>query len=251
MLNKAKVEACESMDIITLNDVHVPFEDKRALSVAFKFCEIIQPEIILMHEWHDFYAISKFSKDPKRVNSLQEELDMVRGYWEHLSEICPNSQKVLLKSNHMDRLQKYMWRHAKAFAYLRDLQLNKLLKLDELGIAYMDSFEIGDEFIAKHGKNFRKHSAYTCRAEFEKEGISGASAHTHRLGKFYATKRSGDYEWMETGCLCKMQQDYIEGVPNWQHGLGHIRIIGNKDIRQREIPIRDYKLIYRDKIIKA
>jgi len=98
------------------------------------------------------------------------------------------------------------------------LKIPTLLELDKHKIEYRDTFTYNG-FLFKHGDITRKFSGYTSRGEFERENTSGVSGHTHRLGAYYTTKRSGRYIWVESGCLCSLSPDYIQGVPDWQHGI--------------------------------
>lgn len=235
--------------LVKLCDWHVPYEDKRSLGCAFNFCEETQPDIILLDEVHDFYGLSRFSQDPLRSSLLQDEIDAAKKYFKRLKKICPGSRIILLNSNHLDRLRKYLWTDGRALAGLKCLQLEKLLDLQELDIEYYDNFFIKN-VLFKHGNIVRKHSAYTARGEFEREGCSGATGHTHRLGVHFVTKRGGKYVWVEGGCLCDLDPEYIEGVADWQHGLTQFTFEreGNLFFPQA-IPIIDGKMIYGGKVI--
>lgn len=205
-------------DVVSLTDFHVPFEDKVAIKLAFDFCEWLQPRVIVLHEIHDFYAISRFDKDPDRKNDLQDEIDLANRYLKDLRRRCPNSRIILLKSNHTERLRKYLWGKAPELNSLRCLKLEELFDLKEKAIEYKDHF-IFRGVLFKHGNIIRQYSSYTCKAEFEKEGTSGCSGHSHRLGMYFTTKRGGKYVWVESGCLCKTDAEYIDGTANWQQGF--------------------------------
>lgn len=208
-------------DIISLTDFHVPYEDQTAIQLAYAFCHWLQPEIIIVHELHDFYAVSKFDKDPDRKENLQDEIDQANKYLKELRRICPESRIILLKSNHTERLRKYLWSKAPELNSLRCLKLEELFELRKLNIEYKDCFMFRD-FLFKHGNIVRQDSAYTAKGEFLKEGCSGASGHTHRLGMYFSTKRGGKYVWVESGCLCKTDASYIDGTANWQQGFSLI-----------------------------
>ena len=209
----------ERYNVVKLNDWHIPFHDPIAIEAAFSFCERIHPNVIIMDEIHDFYQLSRFNKDPNRKESLQDELDVASSYLLELRKRCPDSRFILLASNHLDRLRKFLWREAAGLASLRALELKSLLNLDAHNVEFMDVYRERD-YLWKHGDIVRKHSGYTARAEFEREGMSGASGHTHRIGAHYITRRGGEYMWMECGCLCSLDAEYIDGIANWQQGIG-------------------------------
>ncbi len=205
-------------DIVSLTDWHVPFHDPKAIEAAFGFVERIQPQVIVTHELHDFYALSRFDKDPGRIDSLQGEIDMVTGYLAQLRKLCPDSRILLLQSNHMARLKRYLWRNAPALSSLRSLQLPALLQLQENGVEFMNYFQ-HQGVLFKHGTIVRKESGMTARAELAKEGVAGVSGHTHRLGQVYKRLRGGAYTWIESGCLCQLDPEYIDGTADWQQGF--------------------------------
>lgn len=243
-MKQVAVEKGKRFDIISLTDWHVPYEDTTAIALAFAFVQYLQPTIIILHEVHDFYAISKFDKDPNRKLELQEEIDKANRYLAELRQLCSKSRIILLKSNHLDRLRKFLWSQAPELNSLRALQLENLLELEKNGIEYKDYF-ICRNVLFKHGNIIRQDSSYTAKGEFLKEGCSGVSGHTHRLGMYFSTKRGGKYVWVESGCLCNKNAEYIEGTANWQNGFSIISFEekGNQFIPQI-IPIIDKKILW-------
>lgn len=241
-----------SFTILTMCDWHVPYHSAKALAVAFEFARVLQPQVIVVHEAHDFYSLSKFAKDPGRALQLQEELDVVRDYLGWLREICPHAKILLLRANHTDRLQKYLWSQAVALSGLRALQLDELLGLKDMGIEYVNSYVHKDvpdakaHILFKHGDLVSKHSGYTARAELDREGMSGVSGHTHRLSAHYSRKRGGSYVWIEAGCLCDLNPQYINGTANWQNGVCLVEYKPNGHFVASPIPIIDNELVWGD-----
>ena len=232
------------MKIVKLNDWHVPFHDPDAINAALRFCKEVQPDEIVLDELHDFYSLSRFNKEPSRIASLQEELDEVGIYLKQLRRENPNANIRLLDSNHLARLRKYIWANAQAFYGLRSLEITNLLELADYNITFQDSWEVRGRFLFKHGDIVRKHSAYTCRGEIEREGMSGMSGHTHRLGQHYVSQRGGEYVWSEAGCLCDLSPEYISGRPNWQHGIGLVEFYGNtRTFYSQVIPIINNEVV--------
>jgi hypothetical protein len=74
--------------------------------------------------------------------------------------------------------------------------------------------------MVKHGHMVRARAGYTATGELERNGISGISGHTHRLGQIYKRNRTGMMTWVESGCLCKYDPDYMDGqLSDWAQGL--------------------------------
>ena len=100
--------------------------------------------------------------------------------------------------------------------------------------------------LVKHGSVVRKFAGYTAKAEFEKNGCSGVSAHTHRLATYRQSNESGDYIWVESGCLCKLDAEYLNGeTANWQQGfsIGYFKEGSNRYLLET-VPIINNKAMY-------
>jgi hypothetical protein len=243
-LIKAREKSCfnNKFNIISLTDWHIPYHDQEAISAALDFCKKIQPQILIIHELHDFYSLSRFDKDPERLDGLQTELNWVGDYLRILRDTCPDSRIILLKSNHLDRLRRYLWSHAQALASLDALAIPQLLNLERYNIEYKDYF-VYNNFIFKHGNLVSKEAGMTARRELAAEGMSGVSGHTHRLAQIYARERGGKYTWIENGCLCDLSPDWIDGVANWQHGISIVSFEQNSDAYfAMPLPIIDGKV---------
>jgi len=234
--------------IVSLNDFHVPYHDEKAIDVALKFVKFLRPYRIVIHEILDWYSLSRFDKDPNRKLDLKKNKEIAIAYLHQIRDMFPKTRIVMVKSNHDNRLVKYLRTKAEELHNLDELQLPSLLKLKELNIEYRDDYSFRS-VLFKHGEIVRKYSAYTARAELEKEGVSGCSGHTHRLGAHFQTLRGGKYVWLETGCLCDPKQaEYIEGTANWQQGVGgFIFKKGSKHFYPFITPIIDGELLYGNK----
>lgn len=234
--------------VVKLSDWHVPFHDETALKLGFEFCKRVRPDVIVIDEASDFYQISRFDKDPERIKTanLQLELNIVKDYFKQLRKMCPNSRIILISSNHLDRLKKYLWRISPELHSLDALQIKNLLNLKEYNIEYREYF-LYNNYLIKHGDLVRPQSCYTAAGEFNKEFMSGMSGHSHRGGVFYSSKRGGAYSWIESGCLCLLSPEYIPGVSNWQQGLGYIVFKGKTSrFFANFIPIIDSELLFGD-----
>jgi len=209
--------------VLMFGDIHAPFHDEAALSSLLSFSKWFKPDtIFIMGDLIDFYAISRFTKDPERALKLQEEIDEAINILKQVRKVNPSAKIALIRGNHCYRLQKYLWSEAKELSSLRDLTVESLLRLRHLNIKYESKGRLVHKgVIFKHGDIVRKFSGYSAKGEFEKSGMSGISGHTHRAATYYHNNASGNYVWMETGCLCKLDAEYLEGeTPNWVQGFG-------------------------------
>jgi len=210
--------------VAMVTDEHFPHQDDRARSVAMQIVHDFDPDVrICGSDGMDFYALSKFDKDPARMTSskLQMEIDYWKAGQREWCDASPNAKPLFLLGNHEDRLRKYLWRHPE-LADLNALKLENVLDFKKLKIGNPDGTEIlfHDQLLIRHGERIRQHSGYTAKAELEREfySISILTGHTHRGGVHYATTRKGVVEAHECFCLCRLDPEYILN-PNWQQGI--------------------------------
>ncbi len=210
--------------VVFISDIHAPFHDEDALEVLYSFIQWFKPQtIFIMGDLLDAYAISRFTKDPNGALHFQEEVDEAISILSHIRKVAGKKTKIyFIRGNHEQRMQKYLWNNAKELAGLHVLDVGQLLELKRFNIEYIEQgMMMYKGVMIKHGNVVKKYAGYSAKGEFEKNGCSGVSAHTHRQAIYMQTNTAGDYKWMECGCLCKLDQEYMEGqTPNWQQGFG-------------------------------
>jgi hypothetical protein len=231
---------------VIISDTHVPFQNEEVLNKVYNVIKDVKPtHIIHLGDFLDCYSISRFLKDPNRIFNLQDELNEAQKIIQRINKISPKSKKYLLEGNHEERLFRTLCsldgparelikidsvRSALSWPSLLDL---KNLKWEFVPALKQPLLNIIPNMILKHGNLVRKFSGYSAKAEFEQYHMSGISGHTHRLGIYYHTNLSGNYSWIENGCTCDLQPDYIRN-PNWQNGITVISW-NNKD----RVPVID------------
>ena len=229
-------------------DLHAPHINEQAFSCAIAFLRLFKPHhVFIMGDVVDFYQVSRFNKDPLRLNGLQEDLDAGNAALKRIRQACPRDAKmVMLEGNHEARITKFLRSTAPVLESIRNLQVPELLSLGEFDIDYVPSGVTRHHgFIVKHGNIVSNKSGYTAYREMDKAGISGISAHTHRLGQVYRTNYGGMYTWVEAGCLCDDDPEYISGVADWQHGMayGYWRT-GDERFTVHTLPIINGRAVY-------
>lgn len=162
---------------IVMSDIHFPYQDDKAIKAALNFIKINPVDTIILNgDILDFYDVSSFDKDPERINSLQEEINLAQKLFKKLRDLSPNGRIVFVKGNHSSRLERYLKKHPELYS-LDALKLPNLLGLDKFNIEYKDKgFKLGSLKII-HGDMVRKFSGYTARGELEKHDCSGISGH--------------------------------------------------------------------------
>lgn len=215
---------------VLYGDSHFPFQDEAALDIVGQVVRVSRPDFIVhMGDPIDAYQLSRFDKNPRRLHTLQDEIDECRAHLVSMRILAPKARYILLEGNHPDRLRRMLWNMPEQVKALNSLRAftavmtwPALLGLDELGVEFVPYGEESKhtflpKFLVKHGSVVRKLSAYTARAELDKYNKSGASGHTHRLGQFFHRDSNGNHIWIETGCTCKLDPEYAQD-PDWQQG---------------------------------
>lgn len=206
-----------------VTDEHFPFQNEKARSVAMSIVRAFDPDIrICGSDGLDFYALSKFDKNPERASSskLQLEINAWKTGQREWRDASPNAKPFFLTGNHEDRLRKYLWKHPE-LADLEVLRLENILDFAGLGIEEGGSeLMLYDNLVIRHGDHVRKYSGYSAKAELEREFFSRSilTGHTHRGGSHFATARGKVIEAHECFCLCSLEPEYVEH-PNWQNGI--------------------------------
>ena len=214
---------------VVICDAHYPYQDDSAMGMVLAFLKRHKPGgIDILGDWMDFYSISRFDKDPARKGELQNELDRGNAALAKLRKIAPDADIRFSEGNHEQRLQKYMWSRAPELNCLRDIKLQKQMKFGDYGIKYYDHlhpYKLGHLWFL-HGKFVRKHAGASARAHVEEVGGNVIHGHTHRMGCSPRTTWEATVAGWESGCLCKLNPEYLIGKPNWQQGFSVVHYSG-------------------------
>jgi predicted phosphodiesterase len=208
------------------SDTHGLYADWEAIDAALAASRWYGPQrIILLGDHADFEGISRFEKPPEAIMRLHDDLLAQHKFCQMVRESHPKAKIEYIPGNHEWRLEKFMWKHPEVASLFKSqgLDLPKILRVADFGIGWHpDGYIKGNEkFMWKHGDVVRSKSAVSAMAELERNGSSGASGHTHRLGMHYSTTRTGVSAWAESGCLCSLDPPYAKKGQkmNWQQGI--------------------------------
>lgn len=217
--------------IACVYDIHAPYHNDYAVEIACKIIADYDPDILVNGgDAVDMYTISRFDKDPSRLTGFQKELDSAFEVHSRINDASPRAARYFIPGNHEFRLTKYIRMHPELYG-VKALQIENLLRLEELGYTRVDRLVLGKmQFV--HGEVIRKHSAYTAKAHLENCGYSYSTfhGHSHRLGIHFKTTGDGIKMGVECGHLADAKQaDYIETiVANWQQGICLTEVVNGK-----------------------
>ena len=232
--------------IIIVGDQHIPNQDEKTLKPFEKFLRKEMPDTLVINgDLLDFYDLSNFDKEITSEGLLQDELDAGYKLLKKYRTILPKAKIYLTSSNHMEnRLRRFKKTLGRAVHSLRYFTVPQMLKLEELDIEPIDIVRYKN-FLVMHGDLVRRHSAYTAKAMLETKGKSVFIGHTHRLGSHYKTDEGGEHVAVECGCMCTLDPEYMDNLPNWQQGFAIVYRDKTTDWFQHYlIPIIDNKFIW-------
>lgn len=235
-----------------LSDFHVPHHNIPVVESALRLIKKIRPHrVVLNGDMNDHFQLSRFNNTGERLETLQDEIDggnRIRGA---VRKAVPDALIEETEGNHDSRLRGYVAQNAAALKSLRALLPEEQYhwKRYEITPHTGAGFRLRPNFLVKHGTHVRGEAGATAKAEMAAAGISGISGHTHRL----ATYRKVGYQtmqWTEQGCLCRLDPEYITGMPNWTNGV----VVGQFSTRSdcfvvEEVQAFNDKLVYGGKSV--
>ncbi|MEO0075988.1 MAG: hypothetical protein ABIK31_07830 [candidate division WOR-3 bacterium] len=225
------VETVDRVSAFVVPDWHNGFEDPKVVDNWIKICAKLQPESIVFHDLFDgrsinHYEIGKYitkASVPEFINTLQKELDLLVIMLDKWSVMFPNSKLVIVRSNHDERLDRYL----DEGRYCND-PLNHRLSL-ELAMAKFDGLNPLEYYYRKHRKSTIDNVIWlkidedyiVCGFQLGIHGHLGANGtRGSKIGleKSYGKSISGHVHTpsifrntIQVGCTCFLNLDYTKG----------------------------------------
>lgn len=225
--------------VAVASDFHVPYHDKKAVSSFINYCREVQPDMIIINgDLVDMYMLSRFAKGEGR--NPMSEIEEAR---EILATLRQDTKADIyyVIGNHEQRLEKTILTKAPELASLIE-DVFSIFKLDDIGVKGAGTVTINDNFVFKHGTLLGSKSGLSAIKEMENAYLSGATGHTHRLAKYIARKAGRKFVWLETGCLCSMEPEYMLN-PNWQQGFAMVQFENGKVKRAEVLEIENGEVL--------
>jgi len=234
-------------NILVLSDIHFPYQDNEALTLAIDYgIEHKVNAIYLNGDILDFYQCSRFIKD-RRLRDMAGELEMGRTFLKTMQDIfkCPIYYKI---GNHEKRYEDYLMIKAPELLGIDDFKLEQLLRFREFGVTL-----VKDKQIAMAGKLPLLHGhewfggfappVNPARGLFLKAKESCAVGHHHRTSEHTEKSLSGEVTttW-SIGCLCGLEPEYAP-FNNYNHGFAHVKVDKSGDYEMKNIRIINGKIV--------
>jgi len=192
--------------IAVINDLHIPYHDSRSLELVFDCLRDIKPDkLIILGDMVDFDALKsdRFRNDVEEIN-LQYELDQTYEILNQISQL-PIQERIFIKGNHEERLERYLAKEARSLSSLKSLSLEELLKLEDFKFEFVnDRFSKYRGVLYSHIDRTSKYGGYSAKNIGVEYAMDVVHAHTHKAGMV----RLNDFTFIDNGCLCKNRQPW-------------------------------------------
>jgi predicted phosphodiesterase len=207
-----------------LSDVHVPYHSEVAVAAAVGHLKQQNLSGLLLNgDIADFYAISRYMKDPAK-RDFKGELESVRGFLGWLRQEFADIPIVYKTGNHEDRWQHWLFQHAAEISDDRRMSLTAWLDLDRLDIELVEDQRpvMLGKLPVLHGHELPKGMAApvnVARGAWMRTLSTCLVGHSHRTSN-HAESDMWHHEtacW-STGCLCDLRPDYAV-INRWNHGF--------------------------------
>jgi predicted phosphodiesterase len=207
-----------------LSDVHVPYHSEVAVAAAVGHLkEQNLAGLLLNGDIADFYAISRYMKDPAK-RDFKGELESVRGFLGWLRQEFPDIPIVYKTGNHEDRWQHWLFQHAAEISDDRRMSLTAWLDLDRLDIELVEDQRpvMLGKLPVLHGHELPKGMAApvnVARGAWMRTLSTCLVGHSHRTSNHAESDMwHKETACWSTGCLCDLRPDYAV-INRWNHGF--------------------------------
>jgi hypothetical protein len=243
--------------IVVTGDEQCPFHDENLHYLFTGWLEENKPdEGVALGDKVDFPDISRHRLDPENTAKVNECIQSAYDLWRARRAASTNTHWQFMPGNHDERIRNILldkpsvqplYGVKRADTPEEDgptvLTLPHLLRLDELGIDYVDpmgpydlaQINLGPKLAVRHGWIARQGSGVSALATLEHLGYSVIVGHTHRKSLVYKTTHDieGDTTTLvaaEAGCMCRIDQQVRDGrkwpnftpLPDWQQGFATV-----------------------------
>jgi predicted phosphodiesterase len=240
-----------------------PFHDEAAMAVALKITDWLYHNdrvdaVINLGDFLDLPTQGRFVQEPAFAGTTQRSID--RGHLflqEQRAAAGEDASIVLIEGNHDRRMEKFIQINAAAAWGLKRANMDELpvmsipylLRLEEIGVEYIDAYPAGAYWInrnlrAIHGHKVRSGGSTAAAYTNDTPHISTVFGHIHRQEVQSKTVFDRDgairSRAISPGCLCRVDgavpsvngSTKVDGSPatfyeNWQQGIAVITTDGD------------------------
>jgi len=259
-----------------------PFHDEKAMDVALQIIGYLEEHdrvdsVINLGDFLDLPAQGRFEQEPAFAFTTQHAVNRGHKFLQQQRAAAgPRAKIVLIEGNHDKRMEKFIMTNTMSILGLKRanmpeslpvMSLPYLLRLDEIGVEYIDAYPAGaywlnDRLRAVHGSKVRSGGSTAAAYTNDSPHISTIFGHVHRqeLQSKTVFDRLGPIKSMAVspGCLCRVDgavpsvngATKIDGSPaiyyeNWQQGIAVIMYKPTGEFYTELVQIDNGKAVFR------
>lgn len=222
-------EVADVERILFVPDVHRPYHDEAAFSLAIRVGEAFlaneprsRRRVVDLGDFADFYKVSDHMKNPHERLSFPREVEDVNHGLDELETLKAGTLDFV-EGNHEWRFARYLMQRAPELIGLPSMSVPELFNFAKRGWSYtpyMDHLSIGKLYVTHEEGNAGPYANIRARASFEHNVLIG---HTHRLAESYQGNAVGEtHVGVMGGWLGSFEKiDYAHRVKarQWSHGV--------------------------------
>lgn len=225
---------------MVLGDLHLPEEDEKSIRYTTNMIRDLKVKTVILHDIFSFNSISHHDFDSvltrlinhtAETESLETEMCIASEKLDEIAAECPNSNFIVVHSNHDDFIRKYLdhcnWTHdlpnviasMRLFIAIYDGEnpLSRYIKQKNIEFLPQSStYEISGFEVGQHG-NLGIGGMRGSSTTYSKTYTKSITAHTHSPATFESS--------IVVGTNSKLRLCYNDGISTWAHS--NVIIHGN------------------------
>lgn len=212
-----------------LSDLHVPYHSDVAVAAAVAHLrEAGISALVLNGDVADFYAISRWQKDPSQ-RDFKGELVAVRQLLGWLREQFPGIPIVYKAGNHEERWNHWIWQHAPEISDEPLMSLVAWLHLEAHGVELVEDQRpvMVGKLPILHGHELPRGLAApvnVARGAFLRTLSTVLVGHSHRTsGHAESDMWHNEIFTWSCGCLCDLTPEYAR-INRWNYGFSVVTV---------------------------
>lgn len=234
--------------VFILNDVHLPYHDTNAITIALDWAKKEKPDAIIMNgDIIDIHQLSYFVRDPQKKD-FAYELDQLKLFIGVLSRTFKGVKIYYKFGNHELRYKNFLYQKAKELVGVSEFDLINIIKgrnpeieiIDDKTIIRLNSLNL------IHGHELGRgvfNPVNAARGLFLSAKVSTAKGDCHKSSEHTETDLEGNIKttW-SIGALCSLKPEYLP-YNSWNHGVAMCDLASNgKDFEFRNKRIHKGKI---------
>lgn len=243
---------------IIASDIHVPYENKAALSCFIKAIKEIKPDGVTLNgdigDW-DTFSRHDISRSPKShwneeifYNESIHQYNSMNKLLNSIDKYAPNARKRWAHGNHEMWVYDFIKGNPRARTELFDLDRRLNLKDRGYKLYPYNSFMRLGKLRVTHGIYVGQHHAKKHLLAVQHSVLYG---HNHDIQMHSIVTAEGEARMgFGAGCLCDMNREWMRNRPNnWSHGFAVVYVWPNGAFQVDLIRINNGKCIVQGKEI--